>query len=456
MTQRLFVGVQLPVVDLRCLVAGYVKLPAPSWPSPYAGVEFMRGIGMARDRPRGAPITALGENTFINAQGKLFRLAPKREQKRPGFRTAYARLFGTEMGYRLDLGLIAGRHERSSMQTFAAKILKEKAFLGKQNAYPLHQYGFPLATRLTQQSTPHHSVYKTEAPVTMGRSAARDRMLVHAGRPLLMIENWGEGVAIGLEGQSTYLGSKLIPVWELSLDKERPELSRNLRATIWRLHFEHEVLMTVLTQLRSPQPIEFDKERLLEYLDGTTRILVRQSYAGYDQPSLLAVANRIGGFDSSMLSQSLEYLRSESQGISRRLDLIIERTSNRAATLWGTDVPVVVQNAKKVEFILGDRITAKNNQNSPIVNRSRQTTMGFNTDNLSSPDFIEELEEFLSADEIRNHPTANEIAVALEKEVKGPKRPEVARALWTNLKSSSPVISAILAAASLVNAVLGG
>lgn len=444
-------GVQLPIIDLRRLVHGYPKLSAPSWPAPSAGYEFLRGVGVARDRPRGAPISTFGEKTYVNALGRLLKpvVVDGKFQRPP--QTVYARIFGTDIGYRLDIGSTVTSHAPQLAGSIARRILETQYLLGKNGKYPLHSYAQPLGEKLMQQTTPHGAVWSGETRLPVNEVTTSKRRLIRAGCPLVLIEKWMQDVEIGLAVEAVNIGGKRIPVWELTLDTERRELSRNLRATVWRLHFEHEVLETVLNWLKQANQSEIVMERVLGYLDAATRMLVRESFGGYDQPSLLAVAYRVQGFDASSFSERLQYLGDEARGISRRLDLMIERTASRAAGLWRTEVSVFV-NPKKVT-LMGDRIKAKN---STIVNRSKNVTTAQESSVLSSPQFLSELDKALSHSEIQSHPLARETADALRAEVAGSKRIEIAQRLWSKLKEVSPVISTLLAAASLVNSVLGG
>ena len=103
--ERVFLGIQFPMVDLRPLIEGVERLSAPTWPSPAIGQEFIRSCGVVRARPKGQPLSVLGEAGFVSVNGML----PAEKKAPPGAprtsRLLYARIYGTEVGYRFDVGV---------------------------------------------------------------------------------------------------------------------------------------------------------------------------------------------------------------------------------------------------------------------------------------------------------------------------------------------------------------
>jgi hypothetical protein len=153
----------------------------------------------------------------------------------------------------------------------------------------------------------------------------------------------------------------------------------------------------------------------------------------------------IGGFDSSALLSSLEYLREEANGTARRIDIILERSALAEAQL--------IQYIEKVENVVGDKISISNSSNANIVNRSTDTQIA--QTGLASKELLDELKSLTSKPEIKEDENARQALEDLIEEVEGPKRFDVAKKLWERLKNASPVMGVVLAAASLAAKLFG-
>ena len=418
-----FAAVQFPIADYRELIEERArdKLPRPSWPEPATGVEWVRSMGAARPRPKGDPLGIEGESAFIDLKSKLVV---------HGSSLHYARLYGTRFGYHVDLGFrISGLGDASSIAKRLAALTLE--IDGTRS--PLLSAGEPLSRHIGEKTTRH--------------GARKPGLLLTAGDPLILLEGGTRRKADTIQVRTLMVNKWTVAsVWALSLRHPGSTESRQLRAAIWRLHYEHSVLRSFLGQEHWA-----DRDRLFAYLDWTTRLLARGKRNGVNQQSLRSIAYRAGGWRTGLHESSIRYMRVQSKGIIRRVQLMDERS---------TVIDNSVRN-QEIRIIVGDRIEV--GDNSQVVNRSPNSAVQSNSDNSSANVTIEVVPhdiratilELLSRDEIRTDPLAAELANQIRDELSGEARTSVVKKLWDGLRNISPVIGALLGTATLVSKFFG-
>jgi hypothetical protein len=418
-----FAAVQFPIADYRELIEERAgdKLARPSWPEPATGVEWVRSVGAARPRPKGNPLGVEGESAFIDLKPKLVV---------HGSGLQYARLYGTRFGYRVDLGFrISGLGDASSIAKRLAALTVE--IDGKLS--PLLNAGKALSRLIGEKTTRH--------------GARKPGLLLTAGDPLILLEGGTRRKADTIQVRTLTVDTwTAASVWALSLKRPGSTESRQLRAAIWRLHYEHSVLRAFIGQQHWA-----DRDRLFAYLDWTTRLLARGKRNGINQQSLRSIAYRAGGWRTGLHEWSIRYMRVQSKGIIRRTQLMEER---------GTVIDNSVRK-QEIRIIVGDRIEV--GDNSQVVNRSPNSAVQSNSDSSSAtvtvevvpPDVRAAILELLSSDEIRAEPQAAEIANQIRDELSGEARTSVVRKLWNGLRSVSPVIGALAGTATLVSKFFG-
>lgn len=449
MPTRAFVGVQIPIVDIRPLCSVMPRLEFPSWPTPAIGCEFVRSTGLVTARPRGAPLLPIsGEASFVNALGSLFKPLGIDTENADRNRHLYGRLFGAEIGYRIDIGVRTPVHKGDTLKSVGLRVMREKYEVPRRKeCRELFQLGPLVSRELCRRTTPHSAIEQSlDFFGDPTKATAFQRRAVHALSPLVVVERWSRDQTIRFSATTLWADhNRHANLWELQLDSSRRTESRQLRAAVWRIHFETEILSRILALRNAKTSIPFDDELLYAYLDRATRTLVKRSYAGYDQHSIIAIASMIGGFDSSALLSSLEYLREEANGTARRIDIILERSALAEAQL--------IQYIEKVENVVGDKISISNSSNANIVNRSTDTQIA--QTGLASKELLDELKSLTSKPEIKEDENARQALEDLIEEVEGPKRFDVAKKLWERLKNASPVMGVVLAAASLAAKLFG-
>lgn len=318
--RRLFVQFQFPIVDIRPLLIDQKgRLPSPSWPDPRAGIEFLRSTGIVQDRPRGPIRDWDGERSFVDAS-KLVKFSD--EETRPR-RVAYRRLYGSHLCYRIDIAFVAYADEdRAQGETTAAlakidELARTKVTVEGRNE-ELSQAGVALRHAIWTRST------------TAEHLSDHPRGRLTSGQSMILGEMGSRDVAetsLVLKASMNPRGTRT-PIYLLSSNPDsNPAAQRRVRSALWRLNSELEVLREISRAWRA-HPESFDKGRLLEYLEGATRHLVRQNRYGIDQGPIGALARQLSSFPTSELLTLLELTTSESKGIQRRLELILERTSN--------------------------------------------------------------------------------------------------------------------------------
>ncbi|MPY77049.1 MAG: hypothetical protein GEV04_00865 [Actinophytocola sp.] len=352
---RRFSVVQLPMADLRQLVAfPTARLSRPSWPDPIPVREFVRAVGMVRDRPRGTIRDWSGERAFCDARG-LIRLPPPSASDTVDVRVTpqYRRLYVGEVALRLDVGV----HLRWRQDSTAKALELPSTVAMLPIGVPDH--GKPLAlaaagTRVAQRL----------AIVTTTEGATVHTELLQPGTPMVMLEGptrteCAATIAAtdgaSFTGSDAWVGGSRIPVWAVSVqpgcDVARV---RQIRGHLWRLHTEREALRNVLRAWRQ-DAARFDPTLLRDYLARQLKVLAKPKRFGIDQGPLLRRAQWIESLASPDVIDDLRgELRKESLGIVRLLDRMMEQST---APEPGRYLTIHVGSGGQVSMTEGDSYT---------------------------------------------------------------------------------------------------
>ncbi|MBS2966876.1 hypothetical protein KGA66_27835 [Actinocrinis puniceicyclus] len=336
---REFGVVQFPIVDLRVLAEGPTgRLRRPSWPDPIAGVEFVRGVGMVRDRPGGAIRDWSGERAFCDAAGLLRLPEPHfRQAVRPGFRPlgpedaimmipCYRRLYSDGLSTRVDVAFIS----RWPDQTWRCAWRRDLDYLSvpvglpwrDDGPLPLGAVSRQLARRYAEITTRHGSEVRYD--------------LVEAGTPMVLTEwHTDKGLPPGATQRDgvhfrcrpVRFGDQRMPSWGVTFSPHCDgNRARQVRGNLWRLHTERESLRGAIRVWRRGD-VALDRQRLRDYLAERLKILNRERRAGVEQVPLLDIAQRIESLaPPDVIDDLRRELRRESLGVLRSLDRVIEKT----------------------------------------------------------------------------------------------------------------------------------
>lgn len=367
---RFLVALQWPINDLRQLsIVGSHRLPAPSWPDPRSGDEFIRGVGVVKDRPRGPIRYWEGEKSYCNA-GRLVQMDGSLPMgKGWAASVIYRRVYGTALSYRLDFGvLISGpTSEEDSFREHLPGILRWPVSIDG-GRWELGWCGRGIADALFERTSPHGSGY------------ANQRRWLTAGVPALLIESRGFPPFVGFVRAHRYMHrGRALGLYEIGDDRTDSARVRQIRGALWRLHAELEVLKEIGRRWRA-QPELLNPRFLRDYLNSACGALGREVRGGARQPPLLALAESVEGFESRVdLAWLADELREESLGIARKLDLMLERSErfamtpapkhihigNLSMTLEIRDIVaknrVDIKTVKAANFVVGSRNTVTAN-----------------------------------------------------------------------------------------------
>ncbi|WP_145708658.1 hypothetical protein [Rhodococcus rhodochrous] len=351
-------------------------------------------------------------------------------------------------GYRVDIGMRVPIYEVDSFKIPGLRALRQK--------FELPYTGFDgelfdldkeIASYIRRKTEPHNVPQASDGgsnSLTLGKF---ERLSVSSCTPLIQVEIWKPGSEISISAEAVVTGKKSYgQIWQLKLDPTRRDESRKLRSAVWRLHYETQVLNAILELWNSPTPVPFNEERLFNYLDRTTRLLVKDSYSGCKSHPLMVILSGLYGLKSSTLIQFLESTREEASATARRIDVILERSAIARSQ--------VLQYGPIERIIMGDNMEISNSTNANIVNRSKGTKIS-QRGGLASPDLLDELKDLLTRDEIKEDKSAQYALEDLIEELEGPKRFDVATKFWNRLRDSSPVVSALLASTTFAMNVFG-
>ena len=316
-------SLQWPMVDLRAFLAQGRRLSKPSWPDPRPGTEFIRGVGVVRERRRGGNEYWFGEQSFCDAK-KLLRLPASRAGTGWSAEVEYCRLFGFQTGYRLDIGITLRAAEHVNGRAADYRWFAEEVM-----TWPTQING--RATALGSCSTPLRSALLRRTSAHGTDLEAGQRWLT-VGRPMMLSEDRSglSGPGTVCAGNSVRVGNNVqMPTFAVS--NENPEL-RAIRVALWRLHTELEALREIGRVWQEESPADesvFDLGLMLGYLTETCGRLLKQYRFGTDQSLLLVLSEAVGGFDRSDLAALADHVAGRSLGVARQIELLLERTEKR-------------------------------------------------------------------------------------------------------------------------------
>lgn len=296
---------QFPMSDLREIfeTEASSKLPAPSWPSPIPGEEFVRSFGCVRRRRGGGLNGWISESQFCNAENALtWTRSDLRRVSQPGrLRPAFRRLYSDGMAMvKLDVGLACAYSERSLAGDEILSSLSSLPTIirrvdGSFTTVDLSQAGRYIA-ELYERST---SCIRTSHPYRPTRLVRPEMGAVFieisgndqtpdVPKNAVLFSPFSSRGASRLFFWRSKFGESEILVWLLR--KARPEgwteemsvLERELRIYLLRLNAEHIVLRRVVKEFAARQSRhttdEDTSDTLQRYLNDAIRRVERYEH----------------------------------------------------------------------------------------------------------------------------------------------------------------------------------
>lgn len=369
--ERMFAAIQFPLVDFRRFGYTHSRLSRPTWPSPIPRLQFVRGVGPVRDRPKGAAGLGLGEQSFCEAN-KLVKFSSDPSQNLAGpIIPSFRRLFGSEGGYRVDVGMrFYPRQLESVWDDAAHSVLDLKVHVGEGPATLLFDAGRHLALRLDELTSPsNRNLAGLDGKVDRAWSG------ITSCRPLVILEY---GSATDSETMSAFSITRMsenISVY--ALPKSDRGHGRLLRSAVWRLHFEIELLKAIAVNY-DQNSSSCDKEWLDGYLNICLSKLAKKRRGGFEQGSILRLAESIQGFNRTELSSLAKDVRGRSKGLAKQLDLLLDASRNTYILQNNSGPHIEMQSGNSVKINIEEGITMgdsyKNIKNSSLTVRSHNTS----------------------------------------------------------------------------------
>ncbi len=303
------ITLQHPLGDVRPFVIGETgRLDRPRWLNPVYDSDFVRSVGVVRERPRGGVRPWPAEQTFCSAARLLRFPAPLAawagpHASHPAVRSlqfSARRLFDNgEAVSRVEVTL-ANPPRRPPLAADSAFDLVLRAtqlpvqVRGTGSPQPLKDAGAAIAPALLEATTCVHTAPEPDwlaigRPVVLVEHARREvgaPLIADARRPALDLPGISAHL-LRLDGLSLWLVATGADV--------AADQVRQLRIHLLRLHAEREALGIVLDALaggrlagREDDPVAFS--RLERYLQRAAGFLRREKVYGHSQPELLEIA----------------------------------------------------------------------------------------------------------------------------------------------------------------------
>ena len=329
----MFIRVQFPLADVRNFGLGETgRLDRPAWPLPNVDNEFVRSVGIVRQRPGGGVRPWTGEHLCCDARGAVkFAHGPGKPICGAvggiPLTPAYRRYFVDGPVARVDLGFAVERW-RAEKPMSGKPILRAAAL----SALTLPMFVPEVAPRARELVTLGPAMAKRILQVTTSLRPPPERVepwWITEARPLVLVEDLYDDeryaglddLALAKQGEwptraepmivhyplSVNRRGREIPVWVLLFDSRvKQEELRALRLHLWRIHNEREVLRAVLGLClrRKLQPAK--SEALRGYLDKQSKRLRKANAEGLPQRALLDYAY---GLDALVNEDELHSLR---------------------------------------------------------------------------------------------------------------------------------------------------
>lgn len=328
-----------PIADLRGFADdGLGRLDRPDWRHPDTYRDFVRSFGPVRERMLGGGNDYLREGYFCdahNALAPISRVRKPRSDWRAGLLRSLFRLYSDGSALtKLEIGAILGRKARDARNPRPVENLG-RAMLKHETRIPRHSENGTHC--LFESGNPFAAFYQRQSTTTsysLDLDGDPDQRLVRAGAPMLMAHvNAREQHVLPPDSHRLDLGSKAshqlfhsrvrirgrtVRMWTLvGVQDYWADQTRLLRMYLIRLYTEHEVLRTVLRNLKNPRILECGepaRDRLQTYLNTATRRIGRMAQkssniVGHEMGTLAREAeDTIRPGDIAMLTKSIEAL----------------------------------------------------------------------------------------------------------------------------------------------------
>lgn len=347
----------LPICDARAFRSDTAsRLPAPDWPLPHAGSEFVRCFGSVEQRRRGGNDLFPDETFYSNAHAAVKLIYPERyrigrppQQWKPY--CAYRRLFVSgSITSRFELGLTASTASEGvgfggltgidltkmvlDMLELPVEVVRLR---DEPQRCPLWRIGSPLARLYCEATTPTSDLEQVGS------------QLVAAGDPLVLIE-YEQGEVDSLPSRSQAMDAaafggasfaflwleyrrKPYAVWFLCRDNVDARLARRLRLGLIRMHAEHQVLKQTMAfvtkEVIQYEPSTKSGEAFDSYLNRATRLLLKDDLGGYSQAPLREI---LGAYDQVVHPEESELLHTRLEAVRRQVRMKVKRYSEANAS----------------------------------------------------------------------------------------------------------------------------
>ncbi|WP_285685398.1 hypothetical protein [Actinoplanes sp. NBRC 103695] len=383
----MFVRVQFPLADVRSFGLGETgRLDRPTWPIPKVDNDFVRSVGIVRQRPGGGALPWTGEHLCCDARGAIkFAHGPGKPVRGAEggvpLTPAYRRYFVAGPVARVDLGFTVERW-RAEKPMSGTQILRAAAL----SVLTLPMFVPMIAPRARELVTLGPAVAKRILQVTTSLRIPPERVeswWMTAARPLILVEDLYDDdrysglddLALAKQGEwpageepmivhyplSLNRRGSQIPVWALLFDpRVSKEELRALRLHLWRIHNEREVLRAVLGLCLDKKLHPAKSESLRAYLDKQSKRLRRISAEGLPQRALLDYAY---GLDALVNEDELHSLREVLDEVGSPGLTASVMPAARDQSSGGAGGPVGAINVQYAIFGGGTMVTGENAQN---------------------------------------------------------------------------------------------
>ncbi|GAB3360659.1 hypothetical protein GCM10027360_22700 [Amycolatopsis echigonensis] len=299
----MFVTVQLPVVDVRPLVAGNTYRDArPNWPVPahrfsrrsrdHYRSDYVRGLGAVRPRLRGGVAPWLSESTYVDVRNRVRVGTPERfAPDQASAKVAYRNFYTDGIVGRLEVCFaFKGWDDRRTglMSRYATQAPTWLRGL-RDHAVPLVDFGPRFADHLLAATT-------VGDPMSTGSLLGEELLVwwemrewvVRAGEPAVIAETPGtaEGASLAQTWRITK-GTRLAS-WTLNRGGADPEEMRRLKTHVSRLHAGFLAAETVLGLCVNGK-LDPDHPPVERFLASTLDALLRPRRHGFGNAQLLGM-----------------------------------------------------------------------------------------------------------------------------------------------------------------------
>lgn len=358
---------------------------------------------------------------------------------------AYRRLFGTADGYRFDIGFAVRARRRTSPDAVVRRVAETAVAVADfVSDVPLWRAGPRIAHRLDS--------------VTGSGTADFGRPGLMPGAPAILLEREDSApagvrvarlVSAPAAMEVNNAGAE-VHMYELVGRRAERRTLRQVRASMWRLHMEVELLRCI-GRLATREGIEsLHGHAVMDAVGRLAGSLGHQARFGLAQPPVLALAAYPHRLEP--LLELAERVESQSLGLSRALQIAAERALMVRAASAGIRVIQSTVVHKKEEVVVnmkGDKIKATGG--STVVNRSAVLN-SFNQLQASAPELADALRQVQEL-VVGSGDDAIDLSNELIELAAGGKR-NLFRAAWERLKEIAPVVGGLGDAASAIEAFL--